>query len=57
MTRRMSNKINRPDCVYISDPVLPDSATPSTLNASNFLTDKDNIMLNPIFGMLSSRAM
>ena len=36
--------------------VLSDSATPSNLNASNFLTGKDNIMLNPIFGMLSSRA-
>ena len=37
--------------------VLPDSATPSNLNASNFLTVKDNMMLNPIFGMLSSRAI
>ena len=37
--------------------VLSDSATPSNLNASNFLTVKDNIMLNPIFGMLSSRAI
>ena len=38
-------------------PVLPDSATPSNLNASNFLIGKDNMMLNPIFGMLSSRAI
>ena len=37
--------------------VLSDSATPSYLNASNFLTGKDNIMFNPIFGMLSSRAI
>ena len=37
--------------------VLSDSATPSNLNASNFLTVKDNIMFNPIFGMLSSRAI
>ena len=37
--------------------VLSDSATPSNLNASNFLTEKDNMMLNPIFGMLSSRAI
>jgi len=37
--------------------VLSDSATPSNLNASNFLTVKDNIKLNPIFGMLSSRAI
>jgi len=36
--------------------VLSDSATPSNLNASNFLTVKDNMMLNPIFGMLTSRA-
>ena len=38
-------------------PVLSDSATPSNLNASNLLTVKDNIKLNPIFGMLSSRAI
>jgi len=37
--------------------VLSDSATPSNLNASNFLTGKDNIMFNPIFGMFSSRAI
>jgi len=37
--------------------VLSDSATQSNVNASNFLTGKDNIMLNPIFGMLSSRAI
>jgi len=37
--------------------VLSDSATPSNLNTSNFLTDKDNIMFNPNFGMLSSRAI
>jgi len=37
--------------------VLSDSATPSNLNASNILTVKDNIMLNPVFGMLSSRAI
>jgi len=36
--------------------VLPDSATPSNLNASNFLIVKDNITFNPIFGVLSSRA-
>jgi len=35
-------------------PALSDSATPSNLNASHFLTGKDNIMLNPIFGMLGS---
>jgi len=40
-----------------SETVLSDSATPSNLNASNFLTIKDNIILNPIFGMLSSRAI
>ena len=33
----------------IFESVLSDSATPSNLNASNFLTVKDNIMLNPIF--------
>jgi len=38
-------------------PLLTDSATPSNSNASNILTSKDNIMLNPIFGMLSSRAI
>jgi len=37
--------------------VLSDSATSSNLNASYFLTGKDNIMLNPIFGTLSSRAI
>ena len=37
--------------------VLSDSATPSNINASNFLTGKENTMLNPIFGMLSSRAI
>jgi len=37
--------------------VLSDSATQSNLNASNFLTVKDNIIFNPIFGMLSSRAI
>jgi len=37
--------------------VLSDSATPSNLNASYVLTVEDNIMLNPIFGMLSSRAI
>jgi len=40
-----------------AEPVLSDSATPSNLIASNFLTGKDNITLNPIFGMLSSRAI
>jgi len=38
-------------------PVLSDSATPSNLNASYFLTGKDNITLNTMFGMLSSRAI
>jgi len=37
--------------------VLSDSPNPSNLNASTFLTVKSNIMLNPIFGMLSSRAI
>ena len=38
--------------------VLSNYATPSNLNASYFLTVKDNMMLNPIFGMpLSSRAI
>jgi len=37
--------------------VLSDSETPSNLNACNFLTVKDNKMFNPIFGMLSSRAI
>jgi len=37
--------------------LLSDSATPLNLNASYFLTVKDNIMFNPIFGMLSSRAI
>jgi len=37
--------------------VLSDSATPSNLNACNFLTIKDDITCNPIFGMLSSRAI
>jgi len=37
--------------------VLSDSATPSNLNASNFLTVKDYMMLNRIFRMLSSRAI
>jgi len=37
--------------------VLLDSATPSILNASNFLAVKGNIMFNPIFGMLGSRAI
>jgi len=37
--------------------VLSDSATPSNLNAFKSLTVKDNIMLNPIFGMLSSRGI
>jgi len=37
--------------------VLSDSATPSNLNASNFLTVKDNITFNTISGMLSSRAI
>ena len=37
--------------------VLSDTITPSNLNASNFLTVKDNMMLNPISGMLSSRAI
>jgi len=37
--------------------VLSDSATPSNLNASYFLRGKDDMMLNPIFGMLSSRAI
>jgi len=37
--------------------VLSDSATPSNLNAFNSLTVRDNIMLNPIFGMLSSTAI
>jgi len=43
--------------VCISTPVLSDSATPSNLNTSIFLTVKDNIMLNPIFGMLTSRTI
>ena len=38
-------------------PVLSESATPSNLNASNFLAVKDNMMLNLFFGMLSSRAI
>ena len=37
--------------------MLSDSATPSNLNAFKSLTVKDNIMLNPIFGMLSSRGI
>jgi len=37
--------------------VLSDSATRWNLNASYFLTGKDNIMLHPICGMLSSRAI
>jgi len=40
-----------------SRPVLSNSATRSNLNASYFLTVKDNMMLTPIFGMLSSRAI
>jgi len=41
----------------LAPPVLSDSATPSNLNASHFLTVKGNIMFDPIFGMLSSRAI
>jgi len=37
--------------------VLSDFAIPPNVNVSNFLTVKDNIMFNPIFGMLSSRAI
>ena len=37
--------------------VLSDFAAPSNLDTSTFLTVKDNLMLNPIFEMLSSRAI
>ena len=37
--------------------MLSDSASPTNLNASNFLTVQDNIMLNPIVGTFSSRAI
>jgi len=37
--------------------VLSDSATLSNLDTSHFLTVRDNIMFNPMFGMLSSRAI
>ena len=37
--------------------VLPDFATSSFLNALNFLTSKDKITFNPIFGLPSSRAI
>jgi len=37
--------------------VLSDTATPSNLNASNFLTVQDIIMFNPIFGKLGLRAI
>ena len=37
--------------------MLSDSAVLSNSYASNFLTVKDYMMLNPTFGMLSSRAI
>jgi len=36
---------------------LPNSATPSNLNAIDFLADKDNPVINPIFKMLISGAI
>jgi len=37
--------------------VLPDLATPLFLNAVNFLTGEDNPVINPIYGLLSLRAI
>jgi len=36
---------------------MPDVAPPLLLNAVNFLTGKDNLVTNPIFELLSSRAI
>ena len=38
-------------------PVLPDFATLSFLNAINFVIGKDSLTFNPIFEVLSSRAI
>ena len=40
-----------------SDLMLPNFMTPLLLNAVNFVIFRDNLMISPIFGLFSSRAI
>jgi len=45
------------DINHDMDSLLPNSTSPLLLNAVNFVILRDNLMINPIFGLLSSKVI
>jgi len=50
-------RVIKDDVLPLNRVIMPDFANLFLLNATNFLNFRDNLMINPIFELLSSRAI